>query len=139
MTKAALTHAMILTGSLALLAACATPVAGPNAGATAANPPVLESHPSVGQEVGALAENKVEVIFPVGGAVLTPAADRQLDLAARLYRDANPVAMFTSGYSDHSGDEYSNLLLSAKRAQAVKRGLVARGDPRGTAADPRAR
>jgi OOP family OmpA-OmpF porin len=60
---------------------------------------------------------------------LTPEANKQLDLAARLFRDANPVVMFTTGYTDQSGDEYSNVILSARRAEAVKRGLVARGIP----------
>ena len=37
--------------------------------------------------------------------------------------------MFVAGYSDTLGDDYYNLLLSARRAQAVKEGLVARGIP----------
>ena len=37
--------------------------------------------------------------------------------------------MFTTGYADRSGDEYRNVLLSARRAEAVKRALVARGIP----------
>ncbi len=117
-------------GLVAGLSACAAPIVSPNAGATvSAGPPPASSKPSLGQEVAAVADNKVEVIFPEGGATLTPQANEQLDLAARLFRDANPVVMFTTGYSDPSGDEYNNLLLSARRAQAVKRGLVARGIP----------
>jgi outer membrane protein OmpA-like peptidoglycan-associated protein len=114
------------------LAACATTTAGPNAGVTAAAgsaPTPATTKPTVGQELGAVAENKVQVNFPAGGNALTPEANKQLDLAARLFRDANPVAMFTTGYTDRSGDEYHNLLLSAQRAEAVKRGLVARGIP----------
>ena len=121
--------ALALGGSLA---ACSTAPAGPNAGASAAavqSPPPLASKPTVGEEVAAVATNKVEVVFPKGSATLTPDADKQLDTAARLFRDANPVLMFTTGYSDRTGDEFSNLLLSARRAQAVKRGLVARGIP----------
>jgi OOP family OmpA-OmpF porin len=76
-----------------------------------------------------VATNKVEVTFPDGGSKLTPEAGRQLDLAARLFRDVNPVLMFTTGHTDHSGDEYANLLLSARRAETVKRALVARGIP----------
>ncbi len=116
--------------AVAALAGCATPSAGPNAGAaTAATDTQLPSKPTVGQEVGAVASNKVVVYFPQGGDTLTQEANKQLDLAARLFRDANPVAMFTTGYTDQSGDEYANLLLSARRAEAVKRGLVARGIP----------
>ncbi len=113
----------------ACLGACAgTPKPGPNAAAEAPSAPA-QTKPTLGQEVSAVADNKVEVTFPTGGATLTPDADRQLDLASRLFRDANPVVMFTTGYADGSGDEYANLLLSARRAEAVKRGLVARGIP----------
>lgn len=113
-----------------LLGACAAPATGPAAGNGAASAgPAAPSKPTVGQEIAAVADNKITVTFPGGGAALTPDANKQLDLAARLYRDANPVAMFTAGYTDRSGDEFSNLLLSAQRARAVKGGLVARGIP----------
>lgn len=113
-----------------LLAACAAPSTGPAANNGAANTgPAASSKPTVGQEIAAVADNKITVTFPQGGAALTPDANKQLDLAARLYRDANPVAMFTAGYTDRSGDEFGNLLLSAERARAVKGGLVARGIP----------
>ncbi len=113
-----------------VLAGCATSTAGPNAGATDATAPVAQtSKPTLGDEAAAVADNKVQIFFPAGGAVLTPDANKKLDLAARLYRDANPVVMFTTGYADKSGDEYNNLVLSAARAEAVKRGLVARGIP----------
>ena len=112
------------------LSACASAPVGPNAGAgTPPAPPPLETKPTTAQEAGAVVNNKVEVVFPPGGATLTPEANKELDLAARLYRDVNPVLMFTTGYADHSGDEYSNILLSAKRAETVKRALVARGIP----------
>ena len=116
---------------LAGLAACAHPNPGPNAdaGAPAAPTTPLATQPTVGQEVGAVADNRIQVLFPVGAAVLTPDADHNLDVAARLFRDASPVRMFVAGYSDGVGDEYQNLLLSAKRAETVKRGLVARGIP----------
>jgi len=112
-----------------LLGACAAPATGPatNDGSAAAS--AAPSKPTVGQEIAAVADNKITVTFPEGGAVLTPDANKKLDLAARLYRDANPVAMFTAGYTDRTGDEFDNLLLSARRARAVKGGLVARGIP----------
>ncbi len=127
---------LVALASAATLAACASTKAGPNADATAAapavaasTPPPLATKPTVGQEAGAVVSNKVEIVFPLGGTRLTPEANKQLDLAARLFRDANPVLMFTTGHTDRSGDEYANILLSARRAQAVKRGLVARGIP----------
>ena len=117
----------VLAGVLAgALGACSAPATGPDANAGAGASPV---RPTVGQEIAAVADNKIVINFPSGGAALTPGANKQLDLAARLYRDASPVAMFTAGYADRGGDEFENVLLSARRAQAVKGGLVARGIP----------
>ena len=115
-----------------ILSACAHPVPGDNQAASAVQAPPtvpLATKPTTGQEAKAVINDRIEITFPAGGAKLTPEAAKQLDLAARLFRDANPVLMFTSGYSDTSGDEYGNLLLSARRAQAVKKALVARGIP----------
>jgi outer membrane protein OmpA-like peptidoglycan-associated protein len=131
---------LLIMSSPALLGACTTPAAGPNAGASSAAGPVagasapggtvpLASKPTVGKELAAVADNKVQITFPEGSATLTASANQQLDLAARLFRDANPVVMFAAGYTDRSGEEFSNLLLSARRAQAVKQGLAARGIP----------
>ena len=121
----------LVIGALLGAAACSSTTAGPNAAATTAVPPAPPpvSQPTVTAEAGAVVSNKVDVTFPAGGATLTPEAEQKLDLAARLYRDAHPVLMFTTGYTDRSGDEYQNVLLSARRAEAVKRALVARGIP----------
>ena len=119
-------------GAAALLSACAHPLPGPNqAAAVVQAPPTvpLASKPSTGQEAKAVVNDKIQIVFPEGGSRLSSEANKQLDLAARLFRDANPVLMFTTGYSDNRGDEYANLLLSARRAQVVKKALVARGIP----------
>jgi OOP family OmpA-OmpF porin len=131
---------ILAMGAVAALGACsAVPRASPNAAASAAAPPAalatqaaappLATKPTVGQEASAVANNHVDIDFPEGGATLTQEANRKLDLAARLFRDANPVAMFTTGHTDRRGDEYANVLLSARRAEAVKKALVARGIP----------
>ena len=124
---------VFMTASLLALGAlmgCASPnAASPNAAASAPAVPPPATPTSPGEEVSAVARNQITVTFPRGGTVLTAEANHQLDLAARLFRDANPVVMFTTGYSDPVGDEYRNLLLSAQRAEAVKHGLVARGIP----------
>lgn len=117
---------------LLALAACAHPPPGPNKEAQAVQAPPavpLATKPTTGQEVGAVANNQIQIQFANGSTQLGPDADKKLDLAARLFRDANPVLMFTTGYSDNNGDEYHNLLLSARRAQVVKKALVARGIP----------
>ncbi len=105
------------------LAGCAHP-----SGPPAATPP-LASQPTVGQEIGAVVQNKVTVTFAPGSDRLSPEANQQLDVAARLFRDVNPVVMYAIGYSDARGGEFSNIVLSAKRARAVKVGLMARGIP----------
>ena len=69
------------------------------------------------------------IAFPVAGAALSAEASSQLDGAARLYRDAQPEVMIVAGHTDAVGSEYSNLLLSARRANMVKRALVERGVP----------
>ena len=99
-------------GALVCLAGCATPSAGPNAGASAAAPPAPTTtqtatatpppapaaKPTLSEEAAVIAANKVDIVFIEGGTALTPVAVKQLDLAARLYRDANPVVMFTTGH-----------------------------------------
>lgn len=95
-------------------------------------PPAAKPAPAAVAEAAAPAKDtkdQIEISFPSGGTSLTPEADRKLDYAARLFRDANPVLMFTSGHADMSGDEYANLILSARRAAVVKKALVARGIP----------
>jgi len=131
------TLAVVLVASLS---ACATQTVAPHATATPpsvnaadttiASPVPAASQPTVDQEIAAIvADNKAVITFPEGSVTLTADANRKLDLAARLFRDANPVVMFASGYTDSSGDEYGNLLLSARRAEAIKQGLIARGIP----------
>lgn len=84
---------------------------------------------TVGQEATAAVHNNIEVKFANGSDRLAPGAATQLDVAARLFRDVRPVSMFSTGYSDASGSEYDNLILSAKRARTVKMALIARGIP----------
>lgn len=67
--------------------------------------------------------------FASSASKLSPAALVQLDGAARLYRDAQPVVMIVAGHTDKVGSELPNLLLSARRADTVKRALVDRGVP----------
>ena len=82
------------------------------------------------QEAGAAVDNRIVVAFAPGSDRLSPDAGKQLDIAARLFRDVRPVTMFSTGFSDASGgSEYDNLLLAARRARTVKIALVARGIP----------
>ena len=134
MERIVIRRASILSslGLAALVSACAHPSPGPNQAASAVQAPPtvpLPSKPTLTDEAKAVGNDKIQIVFPEGGTRLTPEANKQLDTAARLFRDANPVLMFTTGYADNTGDEYANLLLSARRAQVVKKALVARGIP----------
>ncbi len=92
--------------------------------------PAVDPVPAVpGPSAGA---ESITVPFEAG-AVITPAAAAVLDGAARLYRTAGPEVMIVAGHSDTSGAgprrEMDNLILSARRADAVKQALVDRGIP----------
>ena len=108
---------------LMLISACAAPSPPPPQIAVAPPPPAPTSAPAK-----ASAES-LTIEFAPGSSTLQPAALSQLDGAARLYRDAGPEVMFVAGHTDKVGPEYPNLLLSARRADSVKRGLVERGVP----------
>jgi outer membrane protein OmpA-like peptidoglycan-associated protein len=94
----------------------------PAPAATAAAPAATAAAPRPSDE-------SLTIDFTEASARLSSTAVAQMDHAARLYRDASPEVMIISGHSDMTGGEYLNLLLSARRAEAVKQGLVARGIP----------
>jgi OOP family OmpA-OmpF porin len=121
--------AILAVASVVLLGACSTTAISTDAATTSASAVPFPAKPTNADEAAVIAANEVEIFFPQGASALSPEANKKLDLAARLYRDAHPVTMFTTGHADGSGDEYHNLLLSAQRAEEVKRGLVARGIP----------
>ena len=93
--------------------------------APAVDPAPVVPGPSAGAE-------SITVPFEAG-ATITPEAAAVLDGAARLYRTAGPEVMIVAGHSDTSGEgphrEMDNLILSARRADAVKNALVDRGIP----------
>ena len=115
----------LVAGLAALLGAC-TSMQHP--APMAANTPPPAPAPAPAPAAKPAVEN-VTVDFPAGGAKLTADAKQKLDGAARLYRDAGPEVMIVSGHADPSGREFANVILSAKRAEAVKQGLVDRGIP----------
>ncbi|MDQ6867067.1 MAG: OmpA family protein [Pseudomonadota bacterium] len=67
--------------------------------------------------------------FDPGSAKVRPKDVALLDQASRLYRDGKPLVMVVTGATDAVGAAGSNLRLSQQRANAVLRGLVARGIP----------
>ena len=69
------------------------------------------------------------VYFDLGSATVRTQDLAVLDKASRLYTEAKPLVMIVSGATDATGPAQLNLDLSQKRAQAVLKGLVARGIP----------
>ncbi len=112
-------------GFASLLTACAgSPPPAPQA-AVQAPPPA----PVVEQAAAKPADESLTIDFGVAGTTLSSEANSQLDGAARLYRDAKPEVMIISGHTDRTGEEFANLILSARRAEMVKKALVDRGIP----------
>lgn len=67
------------------------------------------------------------VRFEVGSDILTAPSLLILDGAAQILLPRKSVRIEVQGHTDSTGDERSNLLLSEKRAVAVKNYLAAKG------------
>jgi outer membrane protein OmpA-like peptidoglycan-associated protein len=75
------------------------------------------------------APEAVLIYFSEGSASLDPSAQPLIDYTARLFREGNPFVMTVAGHADSVGQDFSNLVLSARRARSIKEALVARGIP----------
>ena len=111
-----------------LAAGCSGPAARPPSTPEAPPAPAPTASLPV-QPAAKAADESLTIDFATADSSLSTTANQQLDGAARLYRDAKPEVMIVYGHSDKVGAEYSNLILSAVRADTVKRALVARGIP----------
>lgn len=115
---------------VSVLAACAGPPATlPPVAANDPPPAPASALASPQPALSTPSEESLTIAFDGPNATLSNAANTQLDGAARLYRDAQPEVMIISGHSDKSGREFENVILSARRAAAVKEALVDRGIP----------
>ena len=124
-----------LVGLVGALGACAQHSESPSAAAPPAAPPP----PSTGATTPPAVE-ALYVYFDADSAKLNKQAEETADHAARLYREGNPHVMKIVGHTDATGNELYNLYLSARRANAVKAALVARGiRRRRSSCRPRAR
>ena len=78
---------------------------------------------------GAEPSGRLVLLFDTGSATLGPRNEAILDQASRIYRESNVIIMVVTGGTDAVGSAEQNLLLSQRRANAVARGLLARGLP----------
>ena len=99
------------------------PVNAPSASVTAPAPG--------GASEGGEPAGKLVLLFATGSAAVDAQNVAVLDKASRLYREGKPIIMIVSGSTDTTGSAAQNLLLSQERADAVARGLLARGIPAG--------
>jgi outer membrane protein OmpA-like peptidoglycan-associated protein len=114
------------------------PVPAPAPPAVVVNQPVVAPVPQpIVQPVGAPVVVKADaliilsehVFFAFGRADVTPAGDaRMREVAAILNMPAaRDRKVFINGYTDDVGDSAANLSLSERRAEAVRRSLIANG------------
>lgn len=114
------------------LGACAQNDLSAPTQATAPPPP-----PAPAASSGTTTPPQVEALyiyFERDSAKLSQGAMDVIDHAARLYREGHPSVMLVSGHADRTGQEFPNVVLSAKRAAAVKQAMVASGIPEATLA-----
>ncbi len=59
--------------------------------------------------------------------IYLPPPNKELDVLAKALQDSPLISLNISGYTDSTGNEKSNVELSAKRAEAVRNYLVKKG------------
>ena len=69
------------------------------------------------------------VLFDVGSATIRNEDKAVLDHASRAYSEGKPIVMILTGTADRTGSAEINLEISQRRAEAVLKGLLARGIP----------
>lgn len=72
-----------------------------------------------------------DIDFAAGSTVLPASAHEELDRLAALLKKHPDMRVFLAGYTDSSGDENQNRILSRRRAAAVAEYLAKQGIDRG--------
>jgi outer membrane protein OmpA-like peptidoglycan-associated protein len=70
-----------------------------------------------------------DVLFDVGQSRLRSGAKARLDQLASVMRNFGERRVLVEGFTDSTGSDVANVVLSERRAQAVRDALVARGIP----------
>ncbi len=105
--------------AMAAIAVQAKPAAG--AAASAAAPAGVAAKPS--------AAERYQLFFDFNQALLTPEAAHLITSLANAARAAGYPKLTITGYTDLTGSADYNVRLSVKRAEAVRKALVAAGVP----------
>ncbi|MFA6237870.1 MAG: OmpA family protein [Bacteriovorax sp.] len=80
-------------------------------------------------EQGLVTKLKSDILFDTGKAELKPEAKSNLEQMAEIMKKYPENVLTVKGYTDSTGSEEINEILSEKRARAVKNTLVASGLP----------
>ncbi len=70
---------------------------------------------------------KSDFLFAVNSATVLPGAYDEIDRVAKVLNQYPQTTITIAGHTDSTGSEEHNMLLSQRRAEAVKNLLVARG------------
>ena len=69
------------------------------------------------------------VLFDVGSTTIRNEDKAVLDHASRAYSEGKPIVMILTGTADRTGSAEIDREISQRRAEAVLKGLLARGIP----------
>lgn len=126
--KACLLPALLSLVALPWTAPALAQDSAPAQNADPSQAPVTAPAPG-GSIQGAEPSGSLVLLFDTGSAMIDAENQAILDQASRLYREGRPIIMIVSGSADAVGSPERNLQLSQLRANAVVRGLLARGIP----------
>jgi len=74
-----------------------------------------------------LRESRYLVFFDLDGTAIREGAERVINAAADLAREANTPRIVVAGHADRSGPDRYNTILSQRRADAVRAALIRAG------------
>jgi outer membrane protein OmpA-like peptidoglycan-associated protein len=114
--------------ALPLILVAASCVIAPAGAQTSAPPAPAEAAKTDAQPAPA-APAPLVVFFDVGSATIRNEDKAVLDHASRAYSEGKPIVMILTGTADRTGGAEINLEISQRRAEAVLKGLLARGIP----------
>ncbi|MDP6574503.1 MAG: OmpA family protein [Rhodospirillales bacterium] len=104
---------------------------GPPASGSALSSTVLTPAALDGDQLGnpfkARGPRAFTVFFEFDSAALTPESEQAMDAIAASAKAGGPLHVIVDGHADRAGAAPYNVALSRRRANAVTRGLVARG------------
>lgn len=100
---------------------------GPSASTASALSPAALDEDGLGSPFKARRSRAFTVFFEFDSAALTAESEQAMDAIAASAKAGGPLHVIVDGHADRAGAAPYNMDLSRRRADAVTRGLVARG------------